>query len=246
LPFLGRLDVPPEAQGHVVLTLAEERERGCRRRLKRSFKAILKDYRESKNYNAEIAENAKQRLLERLVVIPMAGHSAAWLEESIPRHIADRHGYTEAERRGETRALENWLEAIKRKAPPEGYKLIAFDPAASFCGPDAETNNAAATRFVELLDRVLVRLTPEDNLGPTILFAHHTRKQELDEYMKTLSSQGAARGSSAFTNRVRWQANMAAVPSEVGANTVLLPTIFYRKNTTRGISLHRGRSSWKV
>ncbi len=81
----------------------------------------------------------------------------------------------------------------------DGWRLIILDPASRFLGPDAETDNAQATRFIEAVER-LTRLPG----NPTVLFAHHTNKGGLAGE----TDQGAARGSSGLTDGARWQANL--------------------------------------
>jgi len=83
--------------------------------------------------------------------------------------------------------------------PDAAWRLIILDPASRFLGPDAEKDNAAATRWVEAVER-LTQLPG----NPTVLFAHHTGKSGLNGN----TDQGAARGSSALTDGVRWQANL--------------------------------------
>lgn len=81
----------------------------------------------------------------------------------------------------------------------DGWRLIILDPASRFLGPEAETDNAQATRFIEAVER-LTRLPGQ----PTVLFAHHTNKSALAGD----TDQGAARGSSGLTDGARWQANL--------------------------------------
>ena len=59
-------------------------------------------------------------------------------------------------------------------APPEyiragGFRLVVVDPLSRFAGPDAEKDNAAATRFMQALES----LAAPDR---AILNAHHTNK----------------------------------------------------------------------
>jgi len=80
-------------------------------------------------------------------------------------------------------------------------KLIVIDPASRFRGGD---ENAAqdTTRFVEAIE-LLAQAT-----GATILIAHHTNKGSMQA---TDASQNASRGSSALTDGVRWQMNLAGM-----------------------------------
>jgi RecA-family ATPase len=77
-------------------------------------------------------------------------------------------------------------------------RLIIVDPASRFRGGD-ENFAQDTTRFIEALEQV------REQTGATVLVAHHTNKWSgnSDE-----QSQGAARGSSAFSDGVRWQMNL--------------------------------------
>lgn len=92
-------------------------------------------------------------------------------------------------------------------------KLIVIDPASRFRG--GEENSAQdTTRFVEALERVA------HATGATVLFAHHTNKasSNADE-----PSQNASRGSSALTDGVRWQMNLAGI-TKTEAQNYAIPT----------------------
>ncbi len=82
------------------------------------------------------------------------------------------------------------------------FSMIILDPASRFLGPEAEIDNAAATRWIEHAEE-LTQLPGR----PTVLFAHHTNKNALGGE----TDQGAARGSSALTDGARWQANLDRV-----------------------------------
>ena len=79
--------------------------------------------------------------------------------------------------------------------------LIIIDPASRFRGGD-ENRASDATRFVEALER-LAKAT-----GATVLVIHHVNKWSGRENEQM---QEAARGSSAFTDGVRWQMNLAVM-----------------------------------
>ena len=79
--------------------------------------------------------------------------------------------------------------------------LIIIDPASRFRGGD-ENRASDATRFVEALERLA------KSTGATVLVIHHVNKWSGRE---TEQMQEAARGSSAFTDGVRWQMNLAVM-----------------------------------
>ena len=70
-----------------------------------------------------------------------------------------------------------------------------------FLGAEAETDNAAATQFISLLERITLELKGK----PTVLFGHHMNKSGVSG---TNTDQAAARGSSALTDGVRFQINL--------------------------------------
>ncbi len=86
----------------------------------------------------------------------------------------------------------------------EPWSLVILDPAARFLPAEAEKDNAVATRFIETLERLAMQGTGQ----PTVLFAHHTNKGALGSKESSPDDQGHARGSSALTDGVRWQANI--------------------------------------
>ncbi len=88
---------------------------------------------------------------------------------------------------------------VARQIPD--LKLIIVDPAARFRG--GEENSAEdMTRFVEALEIV------SKQTGATVLVAHHTNKSSMKGEEP---SQTSSRGSSAFTDGVRWQMNLATL-----------------------------------
>jgi RecA-family ATPase len=84
-------------------------------------------------------------------------------------------------------------------------KLIVLDPLSRFRGGE-ENDSKLATAFVVTLEHIV------QETGATVLTAHHTNKgsQGNDGSM----AHGAARGSSALTDGVRWQANLATMTTK--------------------------------
>jgi len=87
-----------------------------------------------------------------------------------------------------------WLRTYVKSG---NFDLVVIDPLSRFAGPNAETDNAAATRFVSELES----LTWEN--GPVVLNAHHTNKGSRGKDATVDASSG--RGSSAFVDGARWQ-----------------------------------------
>ena len=80
-------------------------------------------------------------------------------------------------------------------------KLIVIDPASRFRGGD-ENSADDVTRFVEEMERI------RQATGATVLVCHHANKASMNE-SNGMRGQSATRGSSAMTDGVRWQLNLA-------------------------------------
>jgi hypothetical protein len=111
------------------------------------------------------------------------------------------------DRTGPTSFFDEFITQLKEKSPSGGWSLIILDPISRFLGADAETDNAAATQFIALLERITLEVPG----NPTVLFGHHMSKSSLSN---TNTDQTAARGSSALTDGVRWQANLEKVETD--------------------------------
>jgi hypothetical protein len=93
---------------------------------------------------------------------------------------------------------------------------VILDPLSRFAGLEVESDNAAATRFVQAVER----LTAPLHGHPTVLLWHHTNKASRKDGQSTASDAAAAtaaRGMSALTDGVRWQANIEALKRYEGA-----------------------------
>jgi hypothetical protein len=91
-----------------------------------------------------------------------------------------------------------------------GWDVVILDPLSRFAGPDVETDNAAATRLVQVLER-FTQLPG----SPAVLVAHHTTKTSRAD--GTPNEATAIRGSSALVDGARWAANMDSVPTVRGS-----------------------------
>ena len=87
-------------------------------------------------------------------------------------------------------------------------KLIIVDPASRFRG-GVENSAEDVTRFIEALERIRTAFPTV-----TLLVVHHTNKWsgQTDDI-----TQAAARGSSAFSDGVRWQLNLTGLTSREAA-----------------------------
>lgn len=116
-----------------------------------------------------------------IVVIPLAGLPAPMLQPD------ERGGIAEA-------AFLVWLRSYIAKHGP--FVLIVIDPTSRFGGPEVETDNASATRFVQACESLVV------GTSTNVLAAHHTNK--VARAARGVSD-GMGRGSSALFDGFRWE-----------------------------------------
>lgn len=107
----------------------------------------------------------------------------------------EKAGYTHTDLQSKlTTFLE---EEVQRNGEP--FRAILFDPLARFSPPEGETDNHAATRLVEALEK----LAHSDTLGrPLVMASHHTRKSTVDGS----DPADRIRGASGLRDGVRWAA----------------------------------------
>lgn len=182
IPFLQKY--PIERPGAVFLGLGENTDEDIHRILKKTFSLIFsqKPFLEEGYCLEEISK--------RLAVRSFTGTASSFLQQRTPTSI-----------------YENFLDELKKKEPDEGWSCIILDPISRFLGADAENDNASATLFIELLERLILELKGK----PTVLFGHHMNKSGV---AGTHTDQAAARGSSAITDGVRLQINLERVCKE--------------------------------
>ena len=175
-PWLGHYTIPAESRGPVLLALGEEDEEEVRRR--------LYDIREGLALTPEEWGALKQNLM----ILPLAGRAVQLVSAQ------GRDGKPE-----ET----PFFHELRRRIEGAGvdWRLLVLDPLSRWAGPETETDNFAATRFVAAVESL-----SQVPGNPTVLLAHHTTKvarRGLDAGEAT-----AARGASALTDGVRWVANL--------------------------------------
>jgi RecA-family ATPase len=167
--------------GPVALIMAEEEADEIRRRLYFTAKLMgLKD--------ADHAHAAR-----RIVALPLSGEHVSLVYQA---------AYGDAPEL--LSQVGDDLDAALREHVPQGedgWRLVVLDPLARFAGADAEKDNNAATRFVEVLER----LTRVDG-NPTVLTAHHTSQVAR---LGGSTDATAARGVTGLTDGARWIANIA-------------------------------------
>lgn len=169
--WLGRFPVGDDVGGRVVLVLGEEDQEELRRRL--FAQATLMGIHE-------------RAALNGLLALPGAGNP----------HMA----LTRPEERDgcETPFAGSLLRYLEEEAEKtgKGWDAIILDPLSRFSGPDVETDNSAATRIMQVLERFAG--LPGN---PAVLVAHHTTK---GARASGDTSANAVRGASALTDGARW------------------------------------------
>lgn len=184
--WLGKF--PVEKPGYVFMGLGENADEDIHRLLRKIAKSLFKNSESSTFFEKDPLQEASKRI----AVMSVTGADATFVHQGNP-----------------TAFFENFLNQLKAKEPEEGWSCIILDPISRFLGADAETDNAAATRFISLLEKITLDLKG----NPTVLFGHHMNKSGIGNKS---TDQGAARGSSAITDGVRWQANLDRARKENG------------------------------
>jgi hypothetical protein len=207
-PWLGHFHVSPEARGgRVLLGLGEENMKDVHRRVRPAALEL------------ELTEDECQLVADRLVILPLAGEPVALLARNPEGAIAETE---------ELRAMRTMLERTVRRrcpqcrrieshhgvdtcagcgaylAPERGWSLIVIDPLARWAGPDVESDNEAATRFVQAAES-LCRAPG----NPTVLVAHHSSKTA------RRTGDVDSRGVTAITDGFRWHATIKSQKAKV-------------------------------
>ncbi|MBX9744353.1 MAG: helicase RepA family protein [Chlamydiales bacterium] len=184
--WLGKF--PIERPGYVFMGLGENADEDIHRLLRKIAKSLFKNSESSTFFEKDPLQEASKRM----AVMSVTGADATFVHQGNP-----------------TPFFESFLNQLKAREPEEGWSCIILDPISRFLGADAETDNAAATRFISLLEKITLELKG----NPTVLFGHHMNKSGIGSKS---TDQGAARGSSAITDGVRWQANLDKARKENG------------------------------
>jgi hypothetical protein len=163
-------------KGNVFLGLGENQYDDIHRLLHKASKRLRKQ---------PMGEEMLAEASQRIAPFSFCGQQASFIQDRKPSRYF--------------RQLKMRLEDM---APPSGWSLIILDPISRFLGADAETDNAAATQFIAMLEELTIELPGR----PTVLFAHHVNKSAINS---DRPNQTAARGSSALTDGVRWQVNFS-------------------------------------
>lgn len=123
-------------------------------------------------------------------ILPLAGVGCAFLER-------DERGAAV-----ETPFVVELRDYLMKTGP---WALVIAEPLSRLGGPDAETDNAAATRLVQVFESIV------EATGATVLGAHHTNKLGRNGNAAETSH---SRGASALTDGFRWVASLTSRKTE--------------------------------
>lgn len=185
MPWLGTFNVHPAAVGRVLLILGEEDAEEVRRRMWNASQSM------------KLGPSMLAAAQQRIVALSLAGVPCSFLEHN-GAELTDS-------------PFAGWLRR-KLGEPGDPWRLIVLDPLSRFAGADAETDNAAATRFIQSVEALTTRT------GATAIVAHHTNKGARGS--DATPTTGAARGSSALTDGARWVATMKSEKLVHGDSTI--------------------------
>jgi hypothetical protein len=178
--WLGHFEIGHEARrGRVLLALAEDDIEEPRRKL---F-AIGRD----------LTPEERDRVLDRLVVLPLAGKPVELLTYGPNgRSLVD------------SPALASLRAKLRDDAGPDGWSLVVLDPLARWASEEAEKDNAVATRNVQAAETLL------DVPGnPTVLLPHHA---SLDGVQ---TGNIRSRGVGGFRAGARWESYLREEGADV-------------------------------
>ncbi len=179
-PWLGEhgFTVPAKCQGRVLLALGEEEIDEVRRRLFHAAQAM------------SLTEKDQLLARERVVVLPLAGKHVALTRAPNADGV-------------ETDAAKALRDKLHHEAGDEGWRLVVLDPLARFAGPEAEKDNAAATRFIETIEQFC-----QVKGNPTVLVVHHSaqhaRGGDPSKADPNRDASQLARGATGITDGARF------------------------------------------
>ncbi len=194
-PWLGRFPTGAELRQRVVLVLGEEDEPELRRRLHQQATAMALLPPDEPGQRREEERERAREAVGRILTLPGSGLDSLALTRAEEGGQSARTPFADA--------LYRFLEEEGRRTG--GWDAIILDPLSRFAGPDVETDNAAATRLIQVLER-FTKLPG----GPAVLLAHHTNKASRSADAGAASA-ASVRGSSALVDGARWVASLEEV-----------------------------------
>lgn len=188
----------PRGPARVLLALGEEDRAEFRRRINPLVSSMCQAL-EKKQDGRRLAGKLLADLQANLTELPLDGIKSRLIGPKSRDGECPETPFFEALCRYVGITLDEQRQPKPTPGFSEGFSLIILDPASRFMGPDCETDNAAATSFIQCIE-VLTR-APNT---PTVILAHHTRKGSDDSF----NFKDAARGASALTDGARWSAQL--------------------------------------
>jgi hypothetical protein len=182
LTWFGAGGWAPVEPMRVLLLAGEDDEAELERRL----------YFSAKDVGATSDEDL-DLITRNVVAIPLAGRGCAFTNDS---------SFSDETLLPET-AFAVAVRQLVREEATQGrpYGMILIDPLSRFAGFDVEKDNAAATRWIQVVETLAARDCGE----PGVMAAHHTKKRERrrpqDDHKVDL-----IRGASALKDGARWAA----------------------------------------
>jgi hypothetical protein len=245
--WLDVFDVDPDAVGPVVFVAAEDREAAVRRRLWASMRRCawstiepshrarfmqygrVPDVDESAPRTViEAWDTIRERVRDRLVVVPCAGLVKAFLAST------DRGAFDASP------AFHELVERIKEGHAHGPWRAVLLDPFAHLAGTDAETDNAAANKLLDVLAQLVNATGADESERPAVIVAHHTSQ---DARKAEVLDATAARGVTGITDAGRWMMVIAGRPLPERDDVPELVRLAIPKNnegpTVRPINLAR-------
>lgn len=181
------------APGRVALLLGEEDQPELMRRLHHTFRRL------------KFSPTQIERAVKNITLLPLAGVGVALTHEA----DGGSGGLPETARAGEIR---QFLQVAAAAGAP--FDLVIIDPLSRFAGPDVEKDNAAATRFIQVVETFSA---PECG-SPAVIIAHHLRKLGKDE---DAEASDLIRGSVGLVDGVRWAGVLNQMKPVEGAPDLL-------------------------
>jgi hypothetical protein len=181
LTWFGPGGWAPVGTMRVLLLAGEDDEEELSRRLFFSAKDI-----------GAVSDEALELVARNVVAIPLAGRGCALTMDD---------SFSNTTLLPETAfavAVRDHVRDVAAQGRP--YGIILIDPLSRFAGFDVEKDNAAATRWVQVVET----LTAPECGQPAVMAAHHTKKRNGDDHES--AAVELIRGASALKDGVRWAA----------------------------------------
>lgn len=185
MSWMGSGGWVPVKIGRVLLVLAEEDQEEVDRRLYYAIQA-----------SGLFSDEQLDLVASNVDAMGLTGFGVALTQQDFGKAALPETAFTFA--------LRELVERAAQAGRP--YTLIILDPLSRFAGPDVETDNAAATRWVQVIETFCA---PEFG-KPSMVVAHHLKKKGAGgEKEGDSESSDPIRGASALVAGVRWAARLA-------------------------------------